>query len=81
MGLDLRFTTLKLVSAVLLVVQAGFPAGMTAQDMTAAAPAAAVAHPISTDQKLLMVLDRFTYGPRPGDLEKIRTLGVGGWFG
>jgi uncharacterized protein (DUF1800 family) len=40
----------------------------------------AAAKPISQDEKLLMVLDRFTYGPRPGDLQKIRTLGVNGWF-
>ena len=76
--------SLKLITAVLLVAQSGFPAVLAAQQMQDGdlkAPAKpAVAKPISKDEKLLMVLDRFTYGPRPGDLQKIRTLGVNGWF-
>jgi uncharacterized protein (DUF1800 family) len=87
MHLEPRFASLKVVAAVLLVVQAGFPAGMMAQSMQgdpAATPAAANkapgAHPITSDERLLMVLDRFSYGPRPGDLAKIRSLGAKGWF-
>jgi uncharacterized protein (DUF1800 family) len=89
MHLESRFATLKLVTAVLLVVQAGLPAGLTAQQMQpgndpAATPVmaakAVVAHSITSDEKLLMVLDRFTYGARPGDLAKIRALGAKGWF-
>jgi uncharacterized protein (DUF1800 family) len=94
MHLETRFRALKLTAAVLLVVQAGFPAGMIAQqtqpgqsagdmsktDASGMAASVTTPHPITQDQRLLMVLDRFTYGPRPGDLAKIRTLGVGGWF-
>ena len=64
---------------VLLATQTGFPAVLAAQQMDLPSKAVA-AKPISKDEKLLMVLDRFTYGPRPGDLQKIRTLGVNGWF-
>ena len=32
--------------------------------------------PLSEDQKLVHLLNRITYGPRPGDLETVRALGV-----
>ncbi len=75
----MRPSSLKCLAAALLVAQSGFPAVLAAQQMETPAKAPA-AKPISQDQKLLMVLDRFTYGPRPGDLQKMRELGVGGWF-
>ncbi len=36
--------------------------------------------PLTPDEKILHVLNRFTYGPRPGDLERLRTLGLQAWF-
>jgi len=36
--------------------------------------------PLTSDQKLMQVLNRFTYGPRPGDLEHIRAIGIQAWF-
>jgi uncharacterized protein (DUF1800 family) len=43
------------------------------------------AHPtpqnqIPKDERLLLVLDRFTYGPRPGDLQHLRDIGLNAWF-
>jgi uncharacterized protein (DUF1800 family) len=35
---------------------------------------------ISADQRYLLVLERFTNGPRPGDMGRIRALGLNGWF-
>ena len=35
---------------------------------------------LTDDDKYLLVLDRFTYGPRPGDLERMRKIGLSGWF-
>jgi uncharacterized protein (DUF1800 family) len=35
---------------------------------------------ISADQRYMLVLERFTNGPRPGDLGRIRALGLSGWF-
>jgi uncharacterized protein (DUF1800 family) len=32
------------------------------------------------DLKYLLVLERFTYGPRPGDLDRLRHLGLQAWF-
>jgi uncharacterized protein (DUF1800 family) len=36
--------------------------------------------PLKGDDRLLLVLDRFTYGPRPGDLERLRSVGIQAWF-
>jgi uncharacterized protein (DUF1800 family) len=72
-----------------LSAQLLFPAGGFAQAV-ANQPAAAQQDPmpqpapapaqLTQDQHYLLVLDRFTYGPRPGDLERIRALGLQGWF-
>jgi hypothetical protein len=32
------------------------------------------------DDRLLQVLNRFTYGPRPGDLDHLRAIGMQAWF-
>jgi uncharacterized protein (DUF1800 family) len=32
------------------------------------------------DQRILHALNRFTFGPRPGDLEAIRAMGLDQWF-
>ena len=45
------------------------------------APAAAGSFaPLSADEKILLVLDRFTFGLRPGDLERVRAVGLGPWL-
>jgi uncharacterized protein (DUF1800 family) len=87
----LPLAMLKVTAAALVVAQAGFPSVAAAQQMSdgsmsksdTKAPAAvprAVAKPIGPDEKMLMVLDRFTYGPRPGDLQHLRELGIKTWF-
>lgn len=35
---------------------------------------------IEGDEKILHALDRFTYGPRAGDLERVRAMGLNAWF-
>ena len=32
------------------------------------------------DQRILHALNRFTFGPRPGDLEIVRSMGLDAWF-
>jgi uncharacterized protein (DUF1800 family) len=32
------------------------------------------------DQRILHALNRFTFGPRPGDLESVRAMGLDKWF-
>jgi len=74
-------TTLQSATAAALVLAlSALPA---AAEMPAA-PSARAASPASArltgDEKLLQVLNRFTYGPRPGDLEHIRAIGLQAWF-
>lgn len=38
------------------------------------------ATPLTRDEQILEVLNRFTYGPRPGDVERIRAEGISKWF-
>jgi uncharacterized protein (DUF1800 family) len=35
---------------------------------------------LSQDDKDLLALDRFTYGPRPGDLAHVKQIGLSEWF-
>ena len=32
------------------------------------------------DERILHALNRFTFGPRPGDLEAVRAMGLDHWF-
>ena len=52
---------------------------MPVQTSAAARPAY---HPnqIEGDERILHALNRFTFGPRPGDLESVRALGLDHWF-
>ena len=36
--------------------------------------------PLTRDEQILEVLNRFTYGPRPGDVERIKAEGLSKWF-
>jgi uncharacterized protein (DUF1800 family) len=36
--------------------------------------------PLNRDEQILEVLNRFTYGPRPGDIERIKAEGLNKWF-
>lgn len=47
--------------------------GMTAKPFVAGAQ-------LKGDQLILQVLNRLSYGPRPGDLEKVRAMGVSTWI-
>jgi len=51
----------------------------TIQADVPAAPAQEAA-PLTRDEQILEILNRFTYGPRPGDVERLRAEGVSKWF-
>lgn len=69
----------------LLICNLLAPAPMAA---AASAPLAAdgVARPaykstqIQGDERIVHALDRFTFGPRPGDVEMVRAIGLNNWF-
>jgi uncharacterized protein (DUF1800 family) len=87
--LNTLFTPTKFVMSVLLTAQTFLLSGVVAQqisagsqsrhDISSASPLVA-SQPVSKNQKLLMVLDRFTYGARQGDLERLRSMGSKEWF-
>jgi uncharacterized protein (DUF1800 family) len=64
------------------------PAAMVATEPTpaaagqSAAPArsAYVSAQMRGDQRIVHALDRFTFGPRPGDVEAVRAMGLDNWF-
>jgi uncharacterized protein (DUF1800 family) len=43
-------------------------------------PKAAPLVPLSEHERALQVLDRFTFGPRPGDVDRVMAMGVDKWF-
>ena len=45
-----------------------------------AKPAAPSTQQIQAQQRALHVLNRFTFGPRPGDVAAVQAMGVQGWF-
>ena len=82
--------------AAALALQLVLPAGLlaqqqqqdvTTQSQTMQTPATLQTRSAGTsktqlqgDEKILQTLNRFTYGPRPGDLEKLRSVGLNAWF-
>ncbi|MBB5058002.1 uncharacterized protein (DUF1800 family) [Granulicella aggregans] len=76
----LRSKASSLVAALLIPLLMG-PVEVFGQSPAAAhPPLKAKVGQLSPDEKLLLVLNRFTYGPRPGDLEKLRSMGLQTWF-
>jgi len=82
-----NLSLLRPLAALLLTLQGGL--ALPAQQMqnpTAPADVTPTLHEhdapalIPRDQRLLLVLNRFTYGPRPGDLDHLRTHGLNEWF-
>jgi uncharacterized protein (DUF1800 family) len=53
----------------------------TSNSMPSASPSKPTSNqPLTSDEKILQVLNRFTYGPRPGDVERVRAMGLNAWF-
>src|SRR6266851_4017406 len=57
---------------------------MVEQPVVAAAavskPVAASTKQIQSEQRVLHALNRFTFGPRPGDMAAVQTMGLKRWF-
>jgi uncharacterized protein (DUF1800 family) len=57
------------------------PASATIEPASSRAPAAPPLapewnQPLAPDQKILQLLNRITFGPRPGDVERVRAMGI-----
>jgi uncharacterized protein (DUF1800 family) len=66
-----QFVAISIISALLLSTFAGL---VTAQNMKVAAQKTSVK--LSADQRVLHVLNRLGFGARPGDLERVKAMGV-----
>src|SRR5882757_4660662 len=65
-----------LVAGVLCVLMAGQP--VLAAAAVSKKPVAA--QQIQGEQRVLHALNRFTFGPRPGDMAAVQTMGMKRWF-
>ncbi len=65
------------------IVRQKAPAKSTAKSGTAktkAAPKVDALVPLSERDRAVQMLDRFTFGPRPGDVDRVLAIGVDKWF-
>ena len=87
--------SLRSAVAALLAAQMLLPAGSAAQMADPPQPASQAAPsvppdpaakagsplaPLTQDERVLHLLNRFTYGPRPGDVERVKAMGVSAWI-
>ena len=57
------------------------PPGVGAQEVGGAKlPVERHAKPLTEQEKVLHALNRFTFGPRPGDVAAVEGMGVERWF-
>src|SRR5881394_2484655 len=78
----MRITKLVIISAALLSVA---PIGASAQRSGAKAPQKTViarsdVRELPADQQIIQALGRLTFGARPGDVQKIRAIGLDNWI-
>jgi uncharacterized protein (DUF1800 family) len=66
-----------LVAGVLCVLMVGQPLVAAA---AASKPIAASTQQIQGEQRVLHALNRFTFGPRPGDIAAVQAMGLKRWF-
>jgi uncharacterized protein (DUF1800 family) len=66
-----------LVNGVLCVLMVGEPVVAAA---AVSKPVAASAEQIQGEQRVLHALNRFTFGPRPGDIAAVQAMGLKRWF-
>ena len=56
------------------------PAAMAQGVSGSSLPVERHAKPLTREERVVMALDRFTFGPRPGDVEAVEKLGLQRWF-
>src|ERR1700681_4596940 len=66
-----------LVAGVLSVLMAGQP---VLAAVAVGKPGAASSKQIQGEQRVLHALNRFTFGPRPGDIAAVQAMGLKRWF-
>ncbi len=78
---SIALRSLRCATAALLAVTIAAPVELFAQSKEASMPSAKTTQgKLDSNEKILHALDRFTYGPRAGDLERVRAMGLNAWF-
>src|SRR4051812_46620020 len=75
----------KLISTAVAILIGVAPIGTHAQKSGAKAPAKAViarsdVRGLPADQQIIQAINRLTFGPRPGDVAKVRAIGLDKWI-
>src|SRR4051812_25657776 len=70
------------VGALAVFAGVSLPCSLLAQTSAkASAPAARLDHrELPADQQIIHALNRLAYGPRPGDVQKVRAIGLDKWI-
>ncbi|HEY7403200.1 MAG TPA: DUF1800 domain-containing protein [Candidatus Angelobacter sp.] len=63
-----------------LILLAGAMVLAAGDKKSKASDATTAAAPMDDDKKIVHALNRFTYGVRPGDVERVRAMGLEQWF-
>ena len=70
----------RLVVALLPLVLLGCAGAPANVPVAAVAAARVVPDPAASEATILHVLQRLTYGPRPGDVARVQTIGLAAWL-
>jgi hypothetical protein len=70
------FATRRAASAVLALAIAGMLALAAIVPVVADSKSKAVSSGLTPDQKIIHLLNRIGYGPRPGDVERVKQMGI-----
>jgi uncharacterized protein (DUF1800 family) len=68
------------LSAAVVAAACAAPVATPSQVAPARAPASAMAGDLLPDEQIQQVLNRLSFGPRPGDVEKVRAMGIDAWI-
>ncbi len=76
----MRLNLLLVVSALAAVATVSCPAQSRKPSPTPHKPPAVSLPPLTDEERVTQMLSRFTFGPRPGDIEAVEKIGPDAWF-
>src|SRR5277367_2188027 len=76
----MRPNLLLVVSALAAVAAVSCPAQVRKPVPTQHKPLVASLPPLTVEERAIQMLSRFTFGPRPGDVEAVTKIGLDAWF-
>src|SRR6202011_5540525 len=80
MWMDSAQAVVAAVLCILMVEQPLLAGGVASEGMASKKATSATVQQLQGDQRVLHALNRLTFGPRPGDIDAVRAIGVQKWF-